>query len=111
MRQTNTNLPPHVSYAYFSVPAYVLCVYQTTRVTFSALTMPSASALGGMAYLKFANGLHLLVNVLIEQLHSLLQAQVPALGVQDIHFQPGQLILKLNHQHLLIVHCNQSESE
>ncbi len=73
--------------------------------------MPSASALGGMAYLKFANGLHLLVNVLIEQLHSLLQAQVPALGVQDIHFQPGQLILKLNHQHLLIVHCNQSESE
>ncbi len=93
------------------MPTYILHVYKITHVTFSVLTMPSAPALGGMAYLVLANGLHLLIYVLVEQLHSLLQAQVPALGVQDVHFQPGQLILQLNHQHLLIVHCNQSEFE
>lgn len=88
-----------------------LHVKQTIHVTFNVLEMPAAGVLGGMAYLILANGLHLLINVFIQQLHSLLQAQVPALGVQDIHFQPGQLILQLNHQHLLIIHCNQSESE
>ncbi len=88
---------------------YTLYVCQTTHVTFSVLTMPPA--LGGMAYLVLANGLHLLIDVLIEQLHGLLQAQIPALGVQNIHFQPGQLILQLDHQHLLIIHCNQSEFE
>ena len=93
------------------MPTYILHVYKITHVTFGVLTMPSAPALGGMAYLVLANGLHLLIYVLVEQLHSLLQAQVPALGVQDVHFQPGQLILQLNHQHLLIVHCNQSEFE
>ena len=58
------------------------------------------------AYLILANGLRLLIDVLVEQLHSLLQAQVMPLGMQNIHFQPSQFILKLNHQHLLIIHCN-----
>ena len=58
------------------------------------------------AHLIFADGLHLLVDVFIQQLHGLLQTQVVALSVQNVNLQLGQVVLQLDHQHLLIVHCN-----
>ena len=56
-------------------------------------------------YLIFADGLHLLIDVLVEELHGLGEAGIVALGVQDIYLQLGQLILQLDHHHLLIIHC------
>ena len=59
-------------------------------------------------HLILADGLHLLIHVLVQQLESLVQAQVVALSMQDVHFKLGQLILKLHHHHLLIIHCRYS---